>query len=333
MIKVFFISSENNNSFGVNRVLYDLKNFLKKKCYIKRSSNFYDFINTEYNIIHIHGCWKLYILFYFILSKIKKLKIIISPHGMLDPYSLNQKKIRKIIFWHLFRKHILKFSDQIIVNSLNEKKNVLKIVDHKKIIIIPHGIKFIKQKYDRKKNYNKKLNFVFFSRIDHVKNLDKLVKIWISNPYFENLKLSIYGEISDHKYFNLINHKISKYKNIKYYGALNKNKIKILAKYDVFIFPSKSENFGLVVLEAMAAGLYIVLNKKLPWKNIASEGFASLIYFNNTNLTKEIKNLIKRKSQLRSVNYFNKIKMFLHKNYNWKNISKIYLLNYKKLLK
>ena len=69
MIKVFFISSENNNSFGVNRVLYDLKNFLKKKCYIKRSSNFYDFINTEYNIIHIHGCWKLYIFFILFYQK------------------------------------------------------------------------------------------------------------------------------------------------------------------------------------------------------------------------------------------------------------------------
>ena len=40
----------------------------------------------------------------------------------------------------------------------------------------------------------------------------------------------------------------------------NKNKILNLSTYDVFILPSKSENFGLVVLEALNAGLYLILN-------------------------------------------------------------------------
>ena len=150
MIKIFYISSEDNNFFGVNQVLYNLKNFLKKKCFIQRSSNFYNFINTKYNLIHVHGCWRLHIFFYFILSKIMKIKIIISPHGMLDPYSLKQKKIIKIIFWHLFQRHIFNYSDLIIVNSLEEKKNVQKIVNHQNIIIIPHGIKFSRQKYIKK---------------------------------------------------------------------------------------------------------------------------------------------------------------------------------------
>ena len=106
-----------------------------------------------------------------------------------------------------------------------------------------------------------------------------------------------------------------------------------MAKHDVFIFPSKSENFGLVVLEAMAAGLYLILNKKLPWKNVALNGFATMINFNNITLISEVKKLIKKKKELRSLKYFNKIQSYLHKNYNWKNISNSYLHNYKKILK
>ena len=89
MNNIFFISSENNNSFGVNQVLKNLKASLIKKCHINKSSGIWHFINTKYDLIHIHGCWKIRIIFYFIFSKIMKLKVIISPHGMLDPFSFN----------------------------------------------------------------------------------------------------------------------------------------------------------------------------------------------------------------------------------------------------
>ena len=61
---------------------------------------------------------------------------------------------------------------------------------------------------------------------------------------------------------------IFKRENFIYKGPLYKNKIKTLSKYDVLIYPSLSENFGLVVLEALAGGLYLILNKDLPWKTL-----------------------------------------------------------------
>ena len=333
MIKVFFISSESNNSFGINQVLISLKTFLGKKCIISSSKNFYNFLKSKYDIIHIHGCWSLSIFFYFLLSKAINVKVIISPHGMLDPYSLNQKKFIKLIFWHLLQKYIFKYSNQIIVNSLNEKRNILQIIKHPCVVIIPHGIRLDKIVKKKITYNNKNLKFVFFSRIHHVKNLDKLIDIWTNNNNFKNFHLSLYGEISNYKYFNLIKNKILKHKNIKYHGPLNKNKIKILSKYDVFIFPSKSENFGLVVLEALAAGLYVILNKKLPWKDIANKGFATLINFNNNSLLSVVKKLNKSRNKLRNYNYLKNTHIHLNNNYNWHNISNLYLLNYKKNLK
>jgi glycosyltransferase involved in cell wall biosynthesis len=333
MIKVFFTSSESHNLFGVNQVFRNLKTFLSKRCIVSTSNNFYDFVNTRYDLIHIHGCWRLSIFFYFLLAKILGVKIIISPHGMLDPYSFTQKKIIKLLFWHFLQKYIFKFANQIIVNSSNEKNNILKILYHNNIIVIPHGIKFIKTKIKKKISNKKKLNFVFFSRIHPVKNLDTLIDIWIKDTYFKKFDLNIYGEVSDYVYFNLIKTKVSKFKNIKYHGALNENKIKTLSKHDVFILPSKSENFGLVVLEALAAGLYLILNKKLPWKYTTAKGFGSLIDFKNDNLKNEIKKINKKKNKFRNSNYMNKVHSYLYKNYNWETISNLYFINYKKLLK
>ena len=55
------------------------------------SNKILKFLSFKPDIIHINGCWKLRLVFFFILAKIFSIKIIISPHGMMDPFSLNQK--------------------------------------------------------------------------------------------------------------------------------------------------------------------------------------------------------------------------------------------------
>lgn len=330
MIKVLFVSSESNNSFGVNRVVFSLKKFLYKKCKFSYEQNLLKFLKSKYHLIHIHGCWSLRLLFFFIFSKLKKTKIIVSPHGMLDPFSFNQKKFIKLVIWYLYQKYIFMFSNEIIVNSNKERNNVYKIIKHSNIKVIPHGIEFNNR---IKKIKNKKLEFVFFSRIHHSKNLLELIDLWTNKVFFKNYNLSIYGEISDLNYFNKLNNKIRNFKNIKYKGALYKNKIQRLSVYDIFIFPSKSENFGLVILEALASGLYLILNNNLPWQHLSKKGFATLINFEKNSLKKEIKNLEKIKKKIRSLKYINKSHLYLSTNYSWKEISNEYVVSYNKVLK
>ena len=75
-------------------------------CEAKRTANEESDIALEvlkdHDLIHFHGCWKFSHIIYFIISKLMNIKILISPHGMLDPYSMSQKRTFKLIFWHLF---------------------------------------------------------------------------------------------------------------------------------------------------------------------------------------------------------------------------------------
>ena len=96
MLKICYTSSENQKNFGVSRVVEMLRSEIqKKKIKIKFSNNLVNFILFKPNIIHIHGCWKVRLILFFIFAKIFKVKIVISPHGMLDPNSLAQKKNKK----------------------------------------------------------------------------------------------------------------------------------------------------------------------------------------------------------------------------------------------
>ena len=125
MFKIFYTSSENNKNFGVSRVVDELKrNLSKEKINIKFSNNLNDFFTFKPNMVHIHGCWKLHLLVIFLFSKIKGIKTVISPHGMIDPFSFSQKKIKKNIAWYIYQKFIVSTSDLVVVNS-NQKKEFI----------------------------------------------------------------------------------------------------------------------------------------------------------------------------------------------------------------
>ena len=176
------------------------------------------------------------------------------------------------------------------------------------------------------------MKFVYFSRIHPVKNLLKLVEIWKSDEFFKELKLYIYGDISDEEYFDKIKKIIFKRENFIYKGPLYKNKIKTLSKYDVLIYPSLSENFGLVVLEALAGGLYLILNKDLPWKTLKTKDLASLIKFEKKNLISSIKIINKNRNTIFSERRKNDIKKMLIKDFRWKKIALKYFEIYNFLL-
>ena len=325
MIKLFLVSSEKKNSFGVNIVVKNLSKELKKHCLIYEDFSIFRFIFSTKNILYIHGCWRLNFFFYVIIAKITNAKIVFSPHGMLDPYSFSLKPIRKKLVWFLFQKKILKFSDLIIVNSSTEKKNIDNIFKNKKTVVISHGISNMKKNHNIRLQKNKKIRFVFFSRIHPVKNLKKLIDIWHNDNFFRNYELSIYGDIADNQYFKELNKKIYLNNNISYKGPLYKDKIKTLSKYEVFILPSVSENFGLVVLEALKAGLYLILNKNLPWKIIKKNGLGSLIKFDKKNLISTINKINRNKKIIFSKKRKTNINKFLTQNFNWKKITEKYI--------
>jgi len=58
---------------------------------------------------------------------------------------------------------------------------------------------------------------------------------------------------------------------VNYHGDIAPDKIEqALAKSHVFILPSKSENFGHAIYEALTAGRPVITSKATPWNNLQS---------------------------------------------------------------
>ena len=92
-----------------------------------------------------------------------------------------------------------------------------------------------------------------------------------------NIQFDIYGPIEDADYWKECQLEISKSPsniNIKYCGSLNPLDTKNIYKnYDCFLFPTFSENYGHVIVEAMLSSCPIVISKgTTPWDDIDKHG-------------------------------------------------------------
>ena len=84
-----------------------------------------------------------------------------------------------------------------------------------------------------------------------------------------DIVFDIYGAKEDVDYWNQCQEIINSLPaniEVKYKGELDQNKVvSIMRKYHVFLLPTRSENFGHVIVEAMQAGLIPIISDQTPW--------------------------------------------------------------------
>jgi len=179
-------------------------------------------------------------------KKNKNSMILESSFNESDTNGL--KYVLKKIFLNRISKVYASGSSQVkLLNKLNFQGKT----------IITKGVGLINRhrlaKKDIKKDNN--FNFLYLGRYSEEKNIELIINFFKEN---NNLSLTLigYGHLEDK-----INDLIKEHSNIKNIGSIqNKLLYKHFRNHDVFILPSKSEPWGLVVEEALYNGLPVIVS-------------------------------------------------------------------------
>lgn len=140
-----------------------------------------------------------------------------------------------------------RFSYVIVLTQGNLKEWSLK-----NTMVIPNPLSFYPEKSSELKN--KKV--IAVGSHSYNKGYDRLIEIWNGiEKDFPDWSLEIYGKSANGKYENLANE--LNLRNINFYSPVSNIKEKYLDA-SVFVLPSRSEGFGMVLIEAMACGLPVV---------------------------------------------------------------------------
>ena len=108
---------------------------------------------------------------------------------------------------------------------------------------------------------------LFLGRIHRVKGVHELLRAWrnLGTPDWD---LILAGPDEN----GIIAHEPLPY-GVRYLGPVyGEHKRRLLQQASLFVLPSYSENFGLVVAEALMAGVPVITTQGTPWKRLQTEG-------------------------------------------------------------
>ena len=218
------------------------------------------------DIIHQQGIW-MYYSYATLVEKHRNshCKIIIEPHGMLDPWAVRNSGWKKKIVGRLFEYKNLRTADCIHALCRSEYESIRKFGLNNPVAIIPNGITLpLNPQYER--NHEKRI-LLFVGRIHPKKGIKEmllgLAMVKMRNPELLNswdIQIAGWdqnGHINELKQIveshNLI-------EEVKFTGPLyGEAKEKALCRANAFILPSFSEGLPMSILEAWAYELPVVM--------------------------------------------------------------------------
>jgi glycosyltransferase involved in cell wall biosynthesis len=244
-------------------------------------------------IVHIHGIWTYPIYCSYKLAKKYKLPYVVTINGMLYGWCLKQNELIKKVMMRLFVIEMLKSANLIHITEPNEEIALRNLGVNTECILVPNGIE-LENRYDKLDSATlQKIEFkehkrylMFLGRIVHNKGLHYLINSYKElKAKYRDIELLVVGGVEEQSYFD----SLEKIQGVRFLGQLDGiEKHTIFSVSDLFILPSKSENFGISIAEAMSYKLLVITTTGTPWRELKEKNGGWWVDLNQENITKAI---------------------------------------------
>lgn len=223
-------------------------------------------------ILNNHGIWNAASFDATTAARRLGIPYVVSPHGMLEPWALAFHPIRKRAAWALYQFRAIQGAVGLTATANQELDSIRRKVPGKPIAVIPNGVDCPPTVPDRSaRDAPQPRTLLFLSRIHPKKNLPALLDAWASlasDPGFADWTLWIAGpdELNHRAELAAQVARLRLDHCVRLEGPVPEaRKAAAFAAADLFVLPSFSENFGIVIAEALAAGVPAVATHGAPW--------------------------------------------------------------------
>lgn len=226
---------------------------------------------SRFDIVHLHAMW--YPCLHKVVALCRKMGMpyVISPRGLLDPWALTVKPIRKRIARFLYQDRDLRGAAALHATAEAEAEHIRVAGFKNRIIISPNGVDVPEHLERRNEKVDGKKIALFLSRLHPGKGLLALAEAW-AKVHPQGWVMRVVGPDS-------YGHKAEVVAKLQSLGIENDwqfrdmvsdtEKWKEYAAADLLVHPSVSENFGITIAEGLASGLPVICTKGTPWSDIA----------------------------------------------------------------
>lgn len=223
------------------------------------------------DVVHVNCCWTPMCSLVTFWAKEHRKKVVYTPHGMLEPWILSRHYwTRKFPAINLYQRKAIRMADILHATAESEKTNLMALGWNKNIYVIGNCINVDDIKI--KSSWQRKKRILFLSRVHVKKGINFLIEAVAQLKYeLDGYKVIIAGSGEDN-YVNELKtlaDKLGVGEMVEFVGSVfGDAKFDLYRNADLFVLPSHSENFGIVVTEALACGTPVVTTKGTPWEEL-----------------------------------------------------------------
>ena len=226
----------------------------------------------DFDVVHVHGLWDREVFWASGWALQSGIPIVWSPHGMLAPWALRNRWWKKFVPWHLYVRRRLARAAAIHVTAKQESEWVRGLGFANSTPVIPLGTDVVNVKVRPPRQTESNLHtLLFVGRLHPVKGLENLLTAWKNSSAKAQgwrLRLVGCGTADYEKRLKQIiwNNQIDSVELVgaKYGSELEQEYVAA----DSLILPSFTENFGGVVIDALAHGVPVITSKFTPWQEV-----------------------------------------------------------------
>ncbi|MDB4265235.1 glycosyltransferase [bacterium] len=266
---------------------------------------------------------------------------VVSPHGMLEPWALRNRRWKKVPYFKLIEQRLLIGSESLFVTSAMERDNLAKVFSHSSVEVLPLGCRDVRgpdyEKARRSLGWrDEERIMLFLSRVDPKKGLHLLFEAMSKSKDSSNLwRVVVVGD-GPSDYRQELEKQLlrlgSSSPRVDWVGPLwGEMRWPYLQAADLFCLPTHSENFGIAVLEALHVGTPVLTTTGTPWFAQASMEGMFIAEPNTKSIQTTFEFASRRLENGWSSDERCCLSAWANQNFSWSNLAALYQQAYRRL--
>jgi len=229
--------------------------------------------SRQVEFIHNHSLWMMPNIYPGrVCQRLSNCRLVVSPRGTISDWALGFHGFRKRVFWRLLQGPAVRGAACFHATCESEYKDIRKLGLVQPICILPNGIDVPPL---LRPPTSGRRRLLFLGRIHPMKGVTTLLHAWRAIQHrFRDWELHVVGP-DDNGHLADVRALVGALKldrlvlSAPLYGT---DKLNAYRAADLFVLPTYSENFGMTVAEALAAGTPAVVTVGAPWSRLPDEG-------------------------------------------------------------
>ncbi len=231
---------------------------------------------TPSHCFHHHSIWLLSLRYAAAAASYHRAPLVISPRGMMSPWAWRHRRWRKRLAELFVHPGVLQQAAGWHATSAEEASDIHALGFRQPVCVSPNGVDIPTEEdlssarsvwHELCPTATSRPVALFYSRLHRKKRVRELIDLWLSAPR-GNWLLLIVGTAEDYTPAGLAEDvaNLGHSENIIVLDGAGRPPPYAIAS--LFLLPSHSENFGLVIAEALAAGVPAVVTDTTPWSDL-----------------------------------------------------------------